>query len=142
MGRPRKAKAAVLASSSSFSIGNCKVEIHGGGLRCQSTEQDLTISGPRGGKIVVSVDGARSSSVGEGFSFILLSPSDVDERNNALLQEVLLLYKQELPAMDYAADTGRKSGFLEKCLTNGKYKTLLLNSSPAAGHEEVSIKHP
>ncbi len=37
--------------------GNCKVEIHGSSLRCQSTEQEeeeLTISGPRGAKIVVS----------------------------------------------------------------------------------------
>ncbi|KAB8099202.1 hypothetical protein EE612_029124 [Oryza sativa] len=145
MGRPRKpAKPAAAASSSAsaaaaFSIGNCKVEIHGSSLRCQSTEQEeeeLTISGPRGAKIVVSVDGAKSSSVGDGFDFILLSPSDVDERNKALLQEVLLLYKQELPTMDYAANTGRKSGFLEKCVTNGKYKTLVLSST--AGHEEVT----
>jgi hypothetical protein len=34
-----------------------------------------------------------------------------------------MLYKQELPTMDYAADTGTKSGFLEKCTTNG-YKPL------------------
>uniref|UniRef100_A0A0E0DQU5 BRCT domain-containing protein n=1 Tax=Oryza meridionalis TaxID=40149 RepID=A0A0E0DQU5_9ORYZ len=132
MGRPRKpAKPAAAASSSSsaaFSIGNCKVEVHGSSLRCQSTEQEeLTISGPRGARIVVSVDGAKSSSVGDGFDFILLSPSDVDERNKALLQEVLLLYKQELPTMDYAANTGRKSG---------KYKTLVLSST--AGHEEVT----
>uniref|UniRef100_A0A0E0PLQ9 BRCT domain-containing protein n=1 Tax=Oryza rufipogon TaxID=4529 RepID=A0A0E0PLQ9_ORYRU len=136
MGRPRKpAKPAAAASSSAsaaaaFSIGNCKVEIHGSSLRCQSTEQEeeeLTISGPRGAKIVVSVDGAKSSSVGDGFDFILLSPSDVNERNKALLQEVLLLYKQELPTMDYAANTGRKSG---------KYKTLVLSST--AGHEEVT----
>ncbi|KAF0922789.1 hypothetical protein E2562_002041 [Oryza meyeriana var. granulata] len=141
MGRPRKAKAAAAASSSSsasaFSIGSCKVEIHGGALRCQSTEQVLTISGPRGAKIVVSVDGAKSSSAGVGSYFILLSPSHVDERNKALLQEVLLLYKQELPTMDYAANTGRKSGFLEKCITNGKYKTLVLHSGSGAGQEGV-----
>jgi hypothetical protein len=34
-----------------------------------------------------------------------------------------MLYKQELPTTDYAADTGTKSGFLEKCTTNG-YKPL------------------
>ncbi|XP_006655259.1 uncharacterized protein LOC102720432 [Oryza brachyantha] len=135
MGRPRKTKAK--AAAAAFSIGNCKVEIHGGSMRCRSTEQALTVSGPGGAKIVVSVDGAKSSAVGEGSDFILLGPSDVDERNKALLQEVLLLYKQELPAMDYAANTGRKSGFLEKCVTNGKYKTLVLNSTSAAGHEEV-----
>jgi len=39
-----------------------------------------------------------------------------------------MLYKQELPTMDYAADTGRKSGFLEKCTTNG-YKLIFLSLS-------------
>ncbi|KAM3403714.1 hypothetical protein ACQJBY_007064 [Aegilops geniculata] len=39
--------------------------------------------------------------------------------------------------MDYAADTGRKSGFLEKCIMNGKYKTLILRSSSLDGPEEI-----
>ncbi|CAN6337813.1 unnamed protein product [Urochloa humidicola] len=39
--------------------------------------------------------------------------------------------------MDYAADTGRKSRFLEKCTTNGKYKALIMMSTPAAEHEVV-----
>ena len=30
-----------------------------------------------------------------------------------------MLYKNELPTMNYAADTGRKSGFLEKCVMDG-----------------------
>lgn len=38
------------------------MEIHGGGLRCESTEQALTVSGPRGGaKVVVSGTLLRSS---------------------------------------------------------------------------------
>lgn len=45
--------------------GNCKVEIHGGGLRCESTEQELTVSGPRGVKVVVS-------------GTLLRSPEDVE----------------------------------------------------------------
>ena len=45
-----------------------------------------------------------------------------------IFQEVLTLYKEELPSMTYAADTGRKSGFLEKCTTNG-YKLPFLSLS-------------
>ncbi|RLN27565.1 mediator of DNA damage checkpoint protein 1 isoform X1 [Panicum miliaceum] len=139
MGRPRKTKAEP-EPAPAFSIGNCKVEIHGSGLRCEPTEQGLTVSGPRGAKVVVSVSGdqkSASNGVGEGSQFILLNPSDADSQTKSLLQEALTLYKQELPSMDYAADTGRKSGFLEKCTTNGKYKTLILTSSPATKHEEV-----
>ncbi|VAH18636.1 unnamed protein product [Triticum turgidum subsp. durum] len=146
MGRPRKTKAkagGAEASSPALSIGNCKVEIHGSGLRCVSTEQNLTISGARGAKILITVDGARSSSdgTGEGSDFILLNPNEADSLNKSLLQEVLRLYKKELPTMDYAADTGRKSGFLEKCIMNGKYKTLILRSISPGRPEEVSIKH-
>ncbi len=36
-----------------------------------------------------------------------------------LLQEVLKLYMKELPAMNYAANTGKQSMFLERCVTNG-----------------------
>jgi len=98
------------------------VEIHGSGLRCEPTERGLTISGPRGAKVVVSVSGDQKSAsdgVGEGSQCILLNPSDADSQTKSLLQEVLTLYKEELPSMSYAADTGRKSGFLEKCTTNG-----------------------
>uniref|UniRef100_A0ACD5U3D6 Uncharacterized protein n=1 Tax=Avena sativa TaxID=4498 RepID=A0ACD5U3D6_AVESA len=142
MGRPRKTKAKAAAEASfspAFSIGNCKVEIHGSGLRCASTEQNLTISGTKGAKIVIAVEGARSSSdeIGDDSDFILLNPNDIDSRNKSLLQEVLRLYKNELPAMDYAADTGRKSGFLEKCIMGGKYKTLTLRSTSLAGLEEI-----
>ncbi|CAL5094643.1 unnamed protein product [Urochloa decumbens] len=139
MGRPRKTKAEP-EPAPAFSIGNCKVEIHGSGLRCESAEQGLTISGPRGAKVVLSVQGDQKSvsdGVGDGSQFILLNPSEAGSQIKSLLQEVLTIYKQELPSMDYAADTGRKSGFLEKCTTNGKYKTLVLMSTPAAQHEEV-----
>ncbi|XP_051202857.1 uncharacterized protein [Lolium perenne] len=144
MGRPRKtkAKAAAEAEASSpaaFSIGNCKVEIHGSGLRCASTERNLTISGTNGAKIVIAVDGAKTSSdgIGDGSDFILLNPNDIDSRSKSLLQDVLMLYKNELPTMDYAANTGKKSGFLEKCVMGGKYKTLILRSTSLAGLEEI-----
>uniref|UniRef100_K3Z5U6 BRCT domain-containing protein n=1 Tax=Setaria italica TaxID=4555 RepID=K3Z5U6_SETIT len=89
MGRPRKTKAEP-EPAPAFSIGNCKVEIHGGGLRCESTEQALTVSGPRGGaKVVVS---------GEGSQFILLNPSDADSQIKSLLQVVAAVSYQIVPA--------------------------------------------
>lgn len=36
-----------------------------------------------------------------------------------LLQEILKMYMKELPAMSYAANTGKKSMFLERCVSNG-----------------------
>lgn len=35
------------------------------------------------------------------------------------LQEVLQMYMTELPGMNYAANTGKQSKFLERCVTNG-----------------------
>lgn len=35
------------------------------------------------------------------------------------MQEVLKLYSKELPAMNYAANTGKESMFLERCIANG-----------------------
>lgn len=80
--------------------------------------------------VSVHGDGDRRSSdgIGEGSHFILLNANDVDSRSKSFLQEVLMLYKQELPTMDYAADTGRKSGFLEKCITNGVQRVNILVS--------------
>lgn len=42
-----------------------------------------------------------------------------------ILQEVLNLYARELPTMNYAANTGKQSMFLERCVSNG-YRMLLL----------------
>lgn len=35
------------------------------------------------------------------------------------VQEVLTLYMKELPAMNFAANTGKESMFLQRCVTNG-----------------------
>lgn len=35
------------------------------------------------------------------------------------LQKVLKLYMKELPAMNYAANTGKESLFLERCVSSG-----------------------
>lgn len=38
-------------------------------------------------------------------------------------QEVLQMYTTELPGMNYAANTGKKSKFLERCVTNGYFSS-------------------
>ncbi|XP_004493441.1 uncharacterized protein [Cicer arietinum] len=69
--------------------------------------------------------------------FVLLSPKDVDVISKSYLQEVLQMYMAELPGMSYAANTGKQSKFLERCVTNGKYRTLLLKSSSAGDSGKV-----
>ncbi|KAJ0088475.1 hypothetical protein Patl1_32416 [Pistacia atlantica] len=54
-----------------------------------------------------------------------------------VFQEVLNIYTRELPTMNYVAKTGKQSMFLEKCVLNGKYCTLLLKSKSTEGYEEV-----
>ncbi|KVI12108.1 Acyl-CoA N-acyltransferase [Cynara cardunculus var. scolymus] len=58
--------------------------------------------------------------------------------NSALkTNEILNLYEKELPSMNYAANTGKKSTFLERCVSNGKYCTLVLKSNSEEGSGEV-----
>ncbi|XP_008449211.1 uncharacterized protein LOC103491160 isoform X3 [Cucumis melo] len=71
--------------------------------------------------------GEKCRSQGE-YSFVLVNPNDFDSYSKSYLQDVLQLYKRELPTMAYAANTGKQSTFMEKCLSNGKYCTLLLES--------------
>ncbi|VAH18635.1 unnamed protein product [Triticum turgidum subsp. durum] len=108
-------------------------------IRELSEQVDHQMGRPR--KTKAKAGGAEASSpalsIGEGSDFILLNPNEADSLNKSLLQEVLRLYKKELPTMDYAADTGRKSGFLEKCIMNGKYKTLILRSISPGRPEEI-----
>ncbi|KAL2464629.1 N-acetyltransferase [Forsythia ovata] len=61
------------------------------------------------------------------FYFLLVNPKDSDAQTKSLIQEVLQIYSKELPAMNYAANTGKESMFLERCISNGKYCTLALN---------------
>ncbi|XP_038881371.1 uncharacterized protein LOC120072912 isoform X2 [Benincasa hispida] len=71
--------------------------------------------------------GEKCHSQGE-YSFVLVNPNDFDSHSKSYLQEVLQLYKRELPTMVYAANTGKQSTFMDKCVSNGKYCTLLLES--------------
>ncbi|KAI3968257.1 hypothetical protein MKX01_018560 [Papaver californicum] len=113
---------------SSFSIGNCTIDVQGSDFICESLNQtDVRISLPHGGNIKIQVADAGDSTFGDQ-SFLVINPKDIDSRSKSLLQEVLSIYAKELPAMNYAANTGKKSQFLEKCVSTGKYCTLLLKS--------------
>ncbi|KAG6528382.1 uncharacterized protein LOC122041593 [Zingiber officinale] len=140
-------------------IGNCKVAIEGSGISCESSETGLVISVSNNAKINITVDEPKLYSRRKSFSyqkpdikyqidaemgfptkehfFLLLNPKDVDSQNKTFLQEVLKLYTEELPSMNYAANTGKKSPFLEKCILSGKYQTLILRAENAIGPGEV-----
>ncbi|RWR74696.1 PAX-interacting protein 1 [Cinnamomum micranthum f. kanehirae] len=155
----RKRSSSSTSASSSHLIGNCKVEIEGSDFFSESTANSLLISVPNIGKVKISVNastrypkrksrndhllnyiseesGERQSHF-EDHSFLLLNPKDIDSRSKLLLQKVLKLYMKELPEMNYAANTGKESLFLERCVSSGKYRTLLLTSNATEGSSEV-----
>ncbi|CAA6654018.1 unnamed protein product [Spirodela intermedia] len=70
-------------------------------------------------------------------SFQMLNPKDIDSRSRTLVQEVLNIYMKELPSMNYAANTGKRSTFLEKCVSGGKYKTMVLRTDSTKENGEV-----
>ncbi|KAM3234563.1 hypothetical protein P3L10_014599 [Capsicum annuum] len=71
------------------------------------------------------------------YCFVLFNPKDDDGKTKSLLQDVLNIYSKELPDMNYAANTGKESQFLERCLLNGKYCTLVLKTKEGIEPGEV-----
>ncbi|KAH9621859.1 hypothetical protein KSS87_019600 [Heliosperma pusillum] len=71
-------------------------------------------------------------------SFLLVNPKDSDSVTKSWLQEILNLYTKELPGMNYAANTGKQSPFLQRCVSSGKFCTLLLSEKSV----ETSYKIP
>ncbi|XP_044468617.1 uncharacterized protein LOC123198097 [Mangifera indica] len=67
--------------------------------------------------------------------FVLINPKNANANEKSYLQDVLKIYTRELPTMNYAANTGKQSMFLEKSVLNGKYCTLLLKSKSTEGYE-------
>ncbi|KAA8518075.1 hypothetical protein F0562_015549 [Nyssa sinensis] len=136
------------ATPSSIPIGNCEVVVEAKNFTSKSDQNSLQISISKNAKIKISVvDGknrkncsnlcrSESEECGDCY-FVLVNPKDVDSCAKSLLQEVLNLYTKELPAMNYAANTGKESMFLERCVSNGKYCTLLLKSKSEEGSGEV-----
>ncbi|XP_007028599.2 PREDICTED: uncharacterized protein LOC18598836 [Theobroma cacao] len=148
-------------SSSSLSpilVGNCEVLIDANKYSCNSDSNSLQISISKNTNIKISVreemntksgnDLLPSKSEGKGeegrcsaaknkYMVVLVNPKDVDGATKSYLQEALKLFNGELPTMNYAANTGKQSMFLERCLSNGKYCTLLLKYKPFEEFEEV-----
>ncbi|KAL0383492.1 UNVERIFIED_CONTAM: hypothetical protein Scaly_0636500 [Sesamum calycinum] len=126
-------------TSAPISIGNCEVVVEAKNFTSESSRDGLQISLSKTAKIRISVVdsvnehdgdfGGRGPEKCGNFYFVLANPKDLDGQTKSLLQEVLTLYMKELPAMNYAANTGKESMFLERCVTNGKYCTLLLKSN-------------
>ncbi|CBI30067.3 unnamed protein product, partial [Vitis vinifera] len=125
--------------------GNCEISIQGKAT-CQSDPNCLLISASKNTKIKVSgltlfvcftSVKAERTSFGDEYFFLLINPKDVCSQSKSLLQEVLNIYKEELPAMNYAANTGKESMFLERCVSNGKYCSLLLLSNFMEGPGKV-----
>uniref|UniRef100_A0A2N9IL67 BRCT domain-containing protein n=1 Tax=Fagus sylvatica TaxID=28930 RepID=A0A2N9IL67_FAGSY len=145
---PRKKSS---SSSSPIPVGNCQVTVQANNFTCKSDPSSLQISLSKTASINISVaeemNGKNSNEIGnskcqekeegEKVSFLLLNPKDSDSCTKSYLQEVLKLYMKELPAMNYAANTGKQSMFLERCVTNGKYCTLLLKSNSLGDFGEV-----
>ncbi|KAG7961993.1 hypothetical protein I3843_09G043200 [Carya illinoinensis] len=138
------------SSPSPIPIGNCEVTVETNNFTFQSDPSSLQISISRGTKIKISVmekmtrrnsnelGASKCEEKDEGEKvFLLLNPKDSDSCTKSYLQYVLNMYMKELPAMNYAANTGKQSTFLERCVTNGKYCTLLLLSNSLGDFGEV-----
>ncbi|KAF9595077.1 hypothetical protein IFM89_036966 [Coptis chinensis] len=119
-----------------FPIGNCKVSVEGSSYSCSVTGYNLQIKVDSAAKIKVAVDGERDSSL-NGLSFVLVNPKNMDSQRKCLLEEALKIYQKELPTMKFAANTGKESHFLERCVSSGKYCTLLLKLSAGGVFTEV-----
>ncbi|KAM6592525.1 hypothetical protein CsatA_000228 [Cannabis sativa] len=155
----RKKKTALATFSSPISIGGCEVTVEAKKYTYESDEKCLLISINRNVKVRIAVredengnqeiDG-RACQSGQGeenvervvshegeFLFFLVNPKDADNSSRSYLQDVLKMYMTELPAMNFAANTGKQSMFLEKCVTNGKYCSLLLILVSVGGLREI-----
>ncbi|PKI42058.1 hypothetical protein CRG98_037511, partial [Punica granatum] len=149
-----------LPPCSPIHVGDCEVTIESSNFTYESDSNGLSIKVSRKAKINIAVKRVGSGNLiknnemglsecgGEGkdqsdmsrgdeYSFALLNPKDADNHSTSLLQEVLKLYKKELPAMRFAANTGKESMFLERCISNGKYCTLIFKCKASEGLEEV-----
>ncbi|GER25817.1 N-acetyltransferase [Striga asiatica] len=151
-----------LPSSAPISVGNCEVVVEAKNFTSELSGDSLLISMSRSEKVRISAligldfvfcadvfvavvekvnehddfAGRSTKKLGNG-CFVLANPKNSDGETKSLLQEVLVLYMKELPAMNYASNTGKESMFLERCVTNGKYCTLVLKSKDDNQASEV-----
>ncbi|XP_021744592.1 uncharacterized protein LOC110710573 isoform X2 [Chenopodium quinoa] len=129
------------SSSNNFtpiSIGNCEVFVDGAdkSFKCETNQDSVLISASKKIKIKISEkEGESTSSV--DCQFLLISPKDAGSRTKSMLQDILSLYTKELPSMNYAANTGKQSSFLERCVSSGKFCTLVLSQKCSEDSDKV-----
>ncbi|CAH9131726.1 unnamed protein product [Cuscuta epithymum] len=144
-----KKSVSLIPSPPPISIGNCQVQVEAKSFESEWTENSLRITFAKDANLKISVMENWNGKVkqcghqeyGEkengNYSFELVNPNERDCTTTSLVQEVINIYAKELPAMKYAANTGKHSLFLEKCVSSGKYYTLLLRFKDSLNHEEV-----
>ncbi|XP_021741099.1 uncharacterized protein LOC110707378 [Chenopodium quinoa] len=143
------------STSSNFtpiSIGNCEVFVDGAdkSFKCESNQDSVLISASKMIKIKISVveginksqkldenEKEEGSTSSVDCRFMLISPKDAGSRTKSMLQDILSLYIKELPAMNYAANTGKQSSFLERCVSSGKFCTLVLSQKCTEASDKV-----
>nr|GMD85663.1 microcephalin isoform X1 [Ipomoea batatas] len=144
-------KASSIPSPPPIPIGNCEVRVEAKNFASESTENSLRITFSKDAHIKISVmenrncemvnfdpQGSENEENGLGnYWFELINPKDADGKTKCLVQEVLNIYVKELPAMKYAANTGKQSLFLDKCVSSGKYCTLISRIKQGEHHGEV-----
>uniref|UniRef100_A0A6N2LTI1 N-acetyltransferase domain-containing protein n=1 Tax=Salix viminalis TaxID=40686 RepID=A0A6N2LTI1_SALVM len=112
--------------------GNCEVAVEANKFGIDDSDPNsLHISINRNAKVKISVK------LVDDYAFFVVNSKDTNSNCKCYLEEVLKIYTRELPAMNYAANTGKQSMFLEKCVLKGKYCTLLLKSKSTEGPGEV-----
>ncbi|KAJ6380856.1 hypothetical protein OIU77_029703 [Salix suchowensis] len=135
--------------SSTIQIGNCEVAVEANKFGINDSDPNsVHISINRNATVKISVkDELNNDSLlsniekrvklVDDYAFFVVNSKDTDSNCKCYLEEVLKIYTRELPAMNYAANTGKQSMFLEKCVLKGKYCTLLLKSKSTEGPGEV-----
>ncbi|KAI5079275.1 hypothetical protein GOP47_0004754 [Adiantum capillus-veneris] len=140
------------------SVGDCNVSIPHS-LSHERSGNAVSIEVPNHGRVtitheinsaearMVSISNSEKTSISkkqglpsllEGLSVQLLNPKSFDSQGHLLLKAVLKLYSTELPEMSFAANTGKESPFLDKCVSSGKYCTLLLRHAACLKDDVVA----
>ncbi|CAM6011686.1 unnamed protein product [Sphagnum balticum] len=151
---PRKRKQVQTMNTTSCAIGNCNVEApthvelehEANGVRLHVREPAAITISVNNSKEHAMVKSVITTTLTESkcqncsrlpreLSFQLLTPKSLRDADKLLLENALELYNQELPAMSFAANTGKESNFLRNCISNGKYCTLLLTKSGTTATE-------
>ncbi|KFK36992.1 hypothetical protein AALP_AA4G198400 [Arabis alpina] len=125
---PKRAPAAI--QSSLYPIGDYEVSVNGKNFTCESESKRIQIKFSKTNTVKISEKDKINM-------FLLLNPRDEDEYTKSHLQEVLKLYSKELPDMKYASNTGKQSAFLERCVSKGKYCSLVLKSALSGASDEI-----